>query len=111
MRYYDPDKSKRKTNQESLGQVIERMLNVYRLKSGVRQVDLMQHWQEIVGNAVAAKTDQIELRGEILIIRMTSAAMKHELHYQRTEIAANVNAFFKEEIVKEVQLKDARISR
>lgn len=111
MRHYDSKKSKRDSNQETLGQVIERMLNVYRLKSGVRQVDLMQHWPEIVGEAVAAKTDQIELRGEVLIIRMSSAAMKHELHYQRSQIAANVNAFFKEDIVKEIDLRDVRINR
>jgi hypothetical protein len=110
-RRYDSKKDKRGSNQETLGQVIERMLNVYRLKGGMRQVNLINHWQEIVGPAIAAKTDDVELRGERLIIRMSSAAMKHELFYQRQDIANNVNRFLQEEVVKEVDLQDAKINR
>ena len=107
MRHYDSKKSKRKSNQETLGEVIDRMLNAYRLKGGLLELSINNHWKEIVGDAVAAKTVGLKLRGDTLVVSMNSAAMRHELHYQRQDIAANVNAFLQDEVVKQVELRDA----
>ena len=99
------DQNKRKTNQESLGQVIDRMLKVYRLKSGLTEIKLKSDWAEIVGPAVAGRTDDIILRGGKLILRLSSAALRQELHYQREDIVRNVNQHLGEDLVKEVLLQ------
>jgi len=99
------DQNKRKTNQESLGQVIDRMLKVYRLKSGLTEIKLKSDWAEIVGPAVAGRTDDIILRGGKLILKLSSAALRQELHYQREDIVRNVNAHLGEDLVKEVLLQ------
>lgn len=95
----------RKTNQESLGEVIDRMLDYYRLRSGLTQISLQSDWEKIVGSVVANRTEEVLLRGGKLIIRMNSAAMRHELHYQRSEIRDNVNKFIGRDTVKEVLLQ------
>ena len=93
---------KRKSNQESLGDAIDRLLKVYRLKSGLTETILKSNWPQIVGPLIAGHTSDILIRGNKLIIKVNSAALKHELHYQREDIARNVNEHLKEELIAEV---------
>lgn len=95
----------RKSNQESLGQVIDRMLKVYRLKSGLTEINLRSDWEKVVGSVIAGRTDEILLRGSKLIIKINSAAMRQELHYQRSEIRDNVNKYLDEDLIKEVLIQ------
>lgn len=96
---------KRKSNQESLGQVIERMLDVYKLSSGLTQLSLQSEWPKIVGTAIAERTTEVKLHGSKLIIRLNSPALRQELHYQQGDIRDNVNEFLGKEVVKEVLLR------
>ena len=93
---------KRKKNQESLGEVINRMLRVYRLKSGLTETILKSDWEKIVGSLIATHTTDILIRGKKLIIKVNSAALKHELHYQREDIGMNVKQDRQGELVGEV---------
>lgn len=96
---------KRKSNHESLGDAIDRLLKVYRLKSGLTETILRSNWESIVGSMIASKTDDLVIRGNKLIIRINSAALKQELHYQRSDIMRNVNKHLKEELITEVVLQ------
>lgn len=93
---------RRRTNSETLDQVIERMLKAYRLKSGLTELNLKSEWESIVGPVISSRTDDILLRGPKLILKINSAAMKQELHYQREEIMQNVNKHLGQELIKEV---------
>jgi len=95
---------KRKSNQESLGQAIDRLLNVYRLKSGLTQLSIQSDWEKIVGPALASRTEEVQLRGSKLIIKVNSAAMRQEMHYQQSAIMKNVNDHLGSEVVKEIFL-------
>ena len=95
----------RKTNQESLGEVIDRMLKVYRLKSGLTELSLRSDWEKVVGEVVASRTDEVLIRGYKLIIKLNSAAMRQELHYQKEEIIKNVNIYLGEDKIREVLLQ------
>lgn len=96
---------RRKSNQESLGQVIDRLLEVYRLRSGLTEISIKSDWQKIVGAAIASRTDEVLLRGQRLIVRLNSAALRQELHYQREEIKDNVNRHLGRNAITEVLLQ------
>ncbi|MEZ4722507.1 MAG: DUF721 domain-containing protein [Flavobacteriales bacterium] len=95
----------RKSNQETLGQVIERMLDAYKLRSGLTEISIQSEWANIAGEAISSRTNEVVLRGSKLIIRLNSAALRQELHYQREVIKSNVNQFIGQDIVKEVLLQ------
>ena len=95
----------RKHNQESLGEVIDRMLDVYRLRSGLTELSIQSDWPKIAGPAIASRTDEVILRGSKLIIRLNSPALRQELHYQREQIKDNVNQFIGRNTVKEILLQ------
>jgi len=95
----------RKHNQESLGEVIDRMLDVYRLRSGLTELSINSEWSTIAGPAIASRTDEVILRGSKLIIRLNSPALRQELNYQREQIMENVNQFIGKDTVKEILLQ------
>ena len=66
----------RKSNQETLGGVIDRMLDIYKLRSGLTELSIQSDWAKIAGPVIAERTDEILLKGSKLIIRLNSAALR-----------------------------------
>jgi hypothetical protein len=97
--------NRQRKNQESLGQVIERLLDAYKLRSGLTEISIQSEWTNIAGPAIASRTDQVILRGSKLIIRLSSPALRQELHYQRDQIKQNVNDFLGRNLIDEVLLQ------
>lgn len=95
----------RKSNQETLGGVIDRMLDIYKLRSGLTELSIQSDWAKIAGPVIAERTDEILLKGSKLIIRLNSAALRQELHYQREQLMRNVNKHIGQDLVKEVHLR------
>tara|TARA_B100000902_G_C27007283_1_gene762912 strand:+ start:376 stop:675 length:300 start_codon:yes stop_codon:yes gene_type:complete len=95
----------RKSNQETLGGVIDRMLDVYKLRSGLTELSIKSDWVKIAGPVIAERTDEVLLKGSKLIIRLNSAALRQELHYQREQLMRNVNEHIGNDVVKEVYLQ------
>ncbi|GAB5539868.1 MAG: hypothetical protein Salg2KO_19710 [Salibacteraceae bacterium] len=95
----------RKSNQEPLGDVIDRLLDVYRLRSRLTEVSIKGEWNIIAGDVIANRTEEVLLRGTKLIIRLNSPALRQELHYQRDQIRDNVNKHIGRDQVKEVILQ------
>ena len=81
----------RKSNAQSLGEVITDMLKIYRLDDKMREIDLGQAWKETMGQAVANRTKEVRLRKRTLIIRMDSGVMKEEFSYNKGKIADMLN--------------------
>ena len=96
---------KRKANQETLGEVIDRMLNVYKLRNGLNEHEIINNWEKIVGPVIASRTDQVKIRGKVLYIKVASAAMRHELHFQKSGIKDNVNEFIGADFITEVEIR------
>lgn len=94
----------RKNNQESLGEVIDRLLETYHLKSGLTEITIRSEWETIVGSVIASRTDEVKLRGQKLIVRLNSAALKQELHYQKSDMLENINKHFGRKVITHIEL-------
>ena len=62
--------NRQRKNQESLGQVIERLLDAYKLRSGLTEISIQSEWTAIAGPAIASRTDQVLVSGSKLIVRL-----------------------------------------
>lgn len=94
----------RTSNQQSLKEVIDELIQAYRLKEGLDEVRLRDLWEQLMGDVIAAKTMSINLKGDVLTIRLSSAVLRHELLYKRDEIKKALNEALETEVVKEVIL-------
>lgn len=94
----------RDDNTSSMADAIQLFLKKYKLEQGVTKTDLWLSWETIMGPSIARHTQGIELRKDVLIIRLSSSALRHELAFAKDKIAQKINEHIGKDTVKEVIL-------
>jgi predicted nucleic acid-binding Zn ribbon protein len=92
----------RKTNDKSLKEAIEQMLNVYKIKRRYDETGVVAAWPELVGKSVANRTKELFIRDKKLFLRIESSVIKHELMLMRSQIIDKINAEEKGILVEEI---------
>lgn len=95
----------RKSNESSLKEAIEQLLDTYRLRDRINEVRVRNSWDSMMGSAISKRTSDIRLAGGILTIRVSSAPLKDELMFQREKILTEMNRLLEGDFVKEVKIQ------
>jgi predicted nucleic acid-binding Zn ribbon protein len=91
-----------RTNDRSLKDAIEQMLQVYKLRRKFDETSLIIAWPEMMGKAVANRTKDIFIRDRKLFIRLESAVIKNELLMMRSNIIEKMNERAGTSIIDEI---------
>lgn len=94
----------RKSNDQSLKEVIEQLLQTYRLKEKLNEIELVNSWEKVMGKTVSSKTREVSIKNKKLYIRLDSAVLRHELMLHKQQIIELLNNHFEAEVVKDVIL-------
>ena len=81
----------RKTNDKTLKEAIEQMLQVYKIKRRYDETAIIAHWPELVGKPVANRTKELYIHNKKLFVRVESSVVKNELVIMRSQIIAKIN--------------------
>jgi predicted nucleic acid-binding Zn ribbon protein len=92
----------RKTNDKTLKEAIEQMLQVYKLKRKYDESAVVAHWPDLVGKPVANRTKEIFVHDRKLYLRIESSVIKNELMMIRDQIIQKINTEAKSELITEV---------
>ena len=95
----------RKTNHQSIGQVLTELIKQNKLGSKLEEVELVSSWKKIVGDYMAKHTTQLSINKGILFVSMDSAACKGELMYKLTELLVEINKVTGVNSIKEIIIK------
>lgn len=96
---------KRNSNTSSLKEAIDQLMKVYRLGDKMLEIDVVDAWNELMGEAIAKKTDQVFVRDKVLYVKLNSAALREELSYGKQKIINNINEHIGKQFLKDVILK------
>ncbi len=91
-----------RTNDKTLKEAMDQLLNVYRLKGKFDETFAVSSWEAVVGKAVANRTKEIFIRDKKLFIRIESSVVKNELKMMRSQIIANLNEKAGSNVVQEI---------
>jgi predicted nucleic acid-binding Zn ribbon protein len=89
-------------NTSSLGEVINKLIDSYRLRDKLHEAGMEKAWEKVMGMSVVNRTDSLKLQGKKLIIRLTSAPLRQELSYRTEEIRKEMNKELGENYLEEV---------
>lgn len=92
----------RNINEQPIGKIINQLIEEYRLRDKLLQVNLPHAWEKLMGTAIAKRTLDISLRNGVLTIRLSSAPLKNDLIFETENIKARMNEELGGEFVKEV---------
>ena len=91
------------------GELLGQLLKRYKLEAGWRRGRVLALWPEIAGELLARLTEPLKLdRGELLV-RAESAALAHQLTYQREEFVRRYANQLGEGVVKNVRFIAGRL--
>ncbi len=95
----------RNSNEQSIAEVIQKMLNTYHLKDGLNSVAVRNLWEKLMGNAIQHRTTSINLKNKVLTVTVDSAVLRQELQFKRDEIKLAMNNELKSEVISEVVIR------
>lgn len=95
----------RKTNEQSIKEVLKDLVETYRLKSKLTQSKVEELWKKLMGKTVTDHTTELRIRNQKLYVTVDSAPLRQELSYSRSDILDKLNTELGEHFLKEVFIK------
>ena len=89
---------------KSMKRSVQSFLEAMGIDAKMHEVSVLAKWEEIMGSAVAKRTEKKYIKNRILYIQLNSSVMRGELMQQRSEIVKKINAVSGIPIIDEVHL-------
>jgi len=91
-----------KHNELTLKEAINKMLTTYQLKGRLNEAHVVNKWEEIVGKTIAKYTKNVYIKDKKLFIKIDSAPLKQELHFQKEQLIKLINEEVGEQVIVDV---------
>jgi Dna[CI] antecedent, DciA len=92
----------RKPEPTSLKDVIDRLLDTYKLRGKYNETYIIAQWEALVGTAIAKRTTQIYFSDRSLYIQLSSAPLRNELLMAKTKFIDMLNTEIGEKVVHDI---------
>ena len=96
---------KRKYQPQSIGKVLNEILQSKLLNSGITFVRINELWQELMGVNMTHYTEKIILKGNTLFVSLNNAALREELSYGKEKIIKMMNEQLGNEVIEKIVLR------
>lgn len=95
----------RRSNTQSLAEALRDYISEMRMERKLKEVDVVQSWESLLGKTIARYTRNIYLSKGILFVEITSPVVKNELMMMREEIRQRLNKQADEEMITKIVFK------
>ena len=94
----------RRQNTEQVGAVVAQFLREQGLEKPLLEHRLVEAWPELMGPLVAKYTGKIEIKNGVLLVKITSAALRQELFIARQQLVEKLNQHVGADIISDIRL-------
>ena len=95
----------RRSNTQTIASVIKDYLKEAQIEGKLKEVQVVNSWEELVGKTIARRTNRIYIKNGKLYLHINSSIVKNELLMFREGIIKRINTNAGEEIVKEIVIR------
>jgi predicted nucleic acid-binding Zn ribbon protein len=92
----------RRNKTQSLSEVLNDLINEYRIGPRLREAAVINAWSKITGKAISSRTSKIYMKNGILHIHLTSSVVKSELLMLREALRDQLNKEAGANVVKDI---------
>jgi hypothetical protein len=92
-----------------LGSVLRSSFAGTTLGERLKDLAIWQHWEQVVGAAIARRARPVRLAGGVLTVAVGSAPWMQQLSFMKADLITRLNGCLGEERVREIVLKSARV--
>ncbi len=95
----------KKSNLIKLGDAINQLFRQEKLDIKISQFTVKSSWKDIAGEMIARNTTEISFNNATIFVTLSSAALKHEMSYQKETLIHNINKFCGYRLVDAIVIK------
>jgi len=95
----------RRSKTQPLSKIIQEYLKEYNIDKKIKEISIINQWEEIIGKTIARSTKDIFIKNKTLFIYLNSAVVRNELFIIREGIINTINDRAGEEIVQNIVLR------
>jgi len=89
-------------NVSTVGELINKLIDAYRLRSRFTQVRVQNAWDKIMPNAVLNRTRSLYFNDGVLKIVVISAPLRNELNAMESELVSKLNQELGENVIERI---------
>lgn len=93
---------KKENREKPIGSVLDAMFKKYRLQPKMREIEILNRWEEIVGHLVFKHTSEIKMVNKTLYVKFDNAPLKNEMFLQKELLLKRVNETLGEEVIEKI---------
>ena len=96
--------AKRENESMKIEDLMKVMIKQNNLTKGMRQMDIREAWEKLMGNGVMSYTESVQLQNKTLVVKLKSSVLREELSYGKDKIIKMLNEELSEEIITKLLL-------
>ncbi|NQX82947.1 MAG: DUF721 domain-containing protein [Flavobacteriaceae bacterium] len=95
--------SKKRENEiNTIENILKIFLKENKLSKGLQKINIREIWSEVMGKGVEAYTTNVELRGNIVVISLSSSVLREELNAGKNQIIISLNKELEDITIKNI---------
>jgi hypothetical protein len=95
----------RRTNEKSLGKILEDVIKDNNLGDGITQARINEIWVELMSRPILSRTTKLRFINKTLTIYLTSSVIRSELDYQKEELKKQFNDRLGDSTIDKIEFK------
>ena len=95
----------RRTNEKSLGKILEEVIKDNNLGDGITQARINEIWVELMSRPILSRTTKLRYMNKTLTIYLTSSVIRNELDYQKEELKKQFNERLGDATIEKIEFK------
>jgi predicted nucleic acid-binding Zn ribbon protein len=95
----------RRSKTQSLAEVMNDYIKEMNLGKKLKEIDIIDSWEEIVGKAIASRTSKVYIKDNILYVNLKSSIVRNELIMIKEALREKLNNRSGEEVIKDIVLR------
>ena len=86
-----------------LGKVLKKFIASNSIGESITQLELLSHWEDILSPVLCKHAKPIGIKGNELIVEVSSSAWLNELSFLKSELKNRLNKEAGRELIKEIR--------
>jgi predicted nucleic acid-binding Zn ribbon protein len=95
----------RRSNTQNISELVSQLLKDLKIDHKLKEVRLINSWNEVLGNNVARVTSRIFIKNRVLFVYLKSPVVRNELMMLKSGIIKSLNEKVGEKIIDDIVLK------
>jgi len=104
-------KKRAQSTPENVGPILERLFSSLNLGIKVKQYQILDVWEGVVGEAIARQTQPNHIRNMVLWVTVSSSTWMQQLEFMKKQIVGRLNECIGEKVITDIRFRIGEISQ